>query len=236
MDIKTDISAFAAQSRRLGAEQQSLKGSVAQHKRAGSSGLEGTYQQEFSSMAARERQLSNAMMLMQTARDLIQKAMEISNRLKNAASESMQGSADQNDVSNTLSEINSSLKEFGTSIVQPPVKVETAVHVQPHDVPSVAEEVEQLKKISADIALKKAEPGEIDRIIERLAEKQKHATEEIDRLSKNMGEHVHSIQPAAGFDAEHTGRKVISQIETQPLPALRAQGNIRHEVVGALVG
>ncbi|MGL4370663.1 MAG: hypothetical protein ACRCUT_13475 [Spirochaetota bacterium] len=169
------------------------------------------------------RDLSNAMMILQTANAIIQQALTVSGKLRTMAQSTMAtGQTDMQEISRSLAEINSSLQ--GQTVNAPVIKE------MPKDAENVRidKEIASMEKM-ADTG--KADKEQADAVYESLVKKQGEVRERIDTAAEQMGAKGYSYEAAPARSAD-LSREIVNNFSG----ALSAQGNIRSETAGILLG
>lgn len=172
------------------------------------------------------REFSNAMTILQTAGAIIQQALNVANRLHNAAQQAMTtGRIDTQEITNSVAEVKGAIQAQG----QPQAVIQPAIANRPAPAETLpAQEVSDMAKM--------AETGKIDR--EKLAEitrslegKSRDNNARIDETASRMG--------AAGFRYEALltpSPDIAKGITGNPAGAMTAQGNVKSEAVSNLLG
>jgi len=175
----------------------------------------------------KERAFGDALSVAQMSRSLIQKAIVISSQLQSIASQALsQGGINQNELSQVVSSIDSSLQQFGEKIT-PPITSQ-AVKVP---IPDPIDNMNQMKQYATTL------PGSgditpLEKIHQDLLGKEKLVGEKIDDISTDM----RAIVPQQRDKI--TGNDVLpisQQVGLNPSEALRVQGNLQQEIIGQLV-
>ena len=172
------------------------------------------------------REFSNAMTILQTAGAIIQQALNVANRLHNAAQQAMTtGKIDTQEITNSVAEVRGAIQAQGQqqAVIQPLIANRPApAEALP------AQEVSDMAKM--------AETGKVDReklaeITKSLEEKSRANTARIDETASRMG--------AQGFRYEALltpSPDIAKGITGNPAGAMTAQGNVRPEAVSNLLG
>ncbi len=169
----------------------------------------------------RERSYNNALSVAQMSQNLVQKAINISHRLRSIAAEAMiSGNLNRDELTTAISEIRSSITQNSTvdAVVQP------ATLPQP-DVPDAGKELQFLQTAAESMSGGDIPPPEaFDTTIAGLEAKSRTiSTTELDilqSLSASTRRASYDISPAQQVDGIHT------VIANNPASALSAQGNV----------
>jgi len=170
------------------------------------------------------RDMSNAMMILQTANAVIQQALNVSSKLRSMAQSTMMtGQTDIVELTQNIAGINSSLQQQGTSIAAPVIQEAPKVR----DTARIDEELASMEKMAN---AGKIDKEKADAVYDALIKRQTEVKERIDAAAEKMG--------AAGFNYEAAPAKTADlsrAIAGNFSGSLTAQGNIRPEIAGALL-
>ena len=173
-----------------------------------------------------ERTLADALAIAQISQSLIQKAIVVSGRLKNIASEALfAGKVDVNELSNVISDMNTAfMKETGAAISQ------TTFNPVTPPVPRIDEEVNALTKFAQNMK----QGGEIRMqdiaaVLDSLNNKSAAAKNSVHEIKSSLGNvlsgYPKSVEADYGTLAGTTANAILSNTDQ----ALAAQGNIRRD-------
>jgi len=178
-----------------------------------------------------ERTLVQALSIAQMSRALINKAMIISSRLQNIAAEAITtGRINQPELETAMSEMQSSVVEFGEKITTPaPTPAASA------GIPEPAAEIEQFKKITEKMKTGKIpEENVISELKENMNKKNAATNRLIANLQKNLGD-IASEYPGLKTDHNRLIDKTSDKIIYDDQTAIAAQGNINSGSVKKLL-
>jgi hypothetical protein len=172
------------------------------------------------------RNLIDAMTLMQTASGIVQEALNVSSKLRMLAMTSMMsGQTNQNEISETMAGIRSSLQQYGHPVSTPPVQ-DGGERVT-YGMPDIGGELDSLGSM-----IKKNQFGEkeMNPVISSLEEKGRGVESSVEQLGKRAGaeKFTYGQRPAPATD-------IAGMITGNHAQALNAQGNIRSEAVSSLI-
>jgi len=192
-------------------------------------------QQSILSRLNMERTLGDALSIAQVSRSLIQKAMEVSSRLRNIAASAMtSGNIDTEELDNAMSDISSSMGRFGESVTAP-VHTFKDADERSFRIDSVDREMGRVK----DLAGKMAEGNipssrEFDLAASDLTEKNEALGLTIDRIRESMVTVAGQYGDNSGSDIDAVVGGLVKDIGSNPESALMAQGNISPDVANSI--
>ena len=176
-------------------------------------------------ISSEQRSMVNAMTLMQTASGIVQEALNVSSKLRMLAMSSMiTGQTDQNEISETIAGIRSSLQQYGQPINAPAVQ-QSGERVS-YGMPDIGNELNTLGSLAKKSQVTE---GELKPVISSLEEKRTAANSSVEQLGKRMG--------AVNFSNEKSpapATDVAALIVGNHAQALNAQGNVRNDAVLSL--
>jgi len=187
-------------------------------------------QQSILSRLNMERTLGDALSIAQVSRSLIQKAMEVSSRLRNIAASAMTtGNIDTDELDNAMADISSSMGRFGESVTAP-VHTFKDADDRSFRIDSVDREMGVIKDLAGKMAEGNIPPmREFDLAESDLTEKNEALGLTIDRISDSMVTVAGQYGNNSGNDIDAVVGGLVKDIVSSPEAALLAQGNISHD-------
>ncbi len=170
------------------------------------------------------RDMSNALMIMQKAQVIVQRALTASHRLQNMAMGTITNNpSDYEQIGQELRSVNASLSEYSVPVTAPPA----AQQIASREVPKLKNNINALSEIAQNQAEGKTQGLELDNI------------------SRNLGEQALRIESA---NSQIIGRQTVSDmplaksitdtadlIGSNPKAAIAAQGYVQPERVSRLI-
>ena len=188
------------------------------------------------SQLSRERALSDALAIAQMSRSIVQRAIEVSSRLRNIAGQAMNtGRVDMVSLQTAISQIPEGLREMGKGVTIPMEAISSSAGYNP-DAVNAGPEIAQLENMSQNMAGGNV-PGlpEFDSVQEKLADRGR----DIEKLVGVIQNEMKEISGGYGETTAVTPDTVINtgrSITDKPVLALIAQGNLSHETVNRQLG
>ena len=171
------------------------------------------------------RDMSNAMMILQTANAVVQQALNVSNKLRTMAQSTMMtGNTNMQELAQSIAGINSSLQQQGASIIAPVIQEAPKVR----DTARIDDELASMERMTK---AGKVDKEQSETVYDSLIRKQEEIKQRIDASAQKMG--------AAGFNYEAAPARtadLAKSIAGNYSSALSAQGNIRVESAGIVLG
>jgi hypothetical protein len=191
--------------------------------------------QSITSRLNKEKVLGDALTIAQMSQNVLQKAMIASLQLKSLAMQAVtSGKINTEELASTVSQINSSLGDYGTTIA-PPVTTPIQQNPEVPKMPPIEQEIVAVKRIADDFQRGKIpEDGSIDQTIGNIKNKTDTynylagvVADSMNRISREYAtENSLNYRSLAGASAE--------MIIQNPGASLATQGNIRHGIVSML--
>jgi hypothetical protein len=168
------------------------------------------------------RELINAMSLMQTASGIVQEALNASSKLRSLAMSTMvNGDTNYTEIAKTMAGIQSSLQQYGTPVLSPPVNESKPVQ---HNLPDIGRELETI----GAMAQKKSVDPEI---LSSAEKKLMQAASDIDTRLASAQRDFGAVSVKSPVSAYDLARSLPGNHQQ----ALSAQGNIIQETAGTLL-
>jgi hypothetical protein len=168
------------------------------------------------------RELVNAMSLMQTASGIVQEALNASSRLRSIAMSTIAtGDTNYTEIAKTIAGIQSSLQQYGTPVISPPVNETGPVQ---HTLPDIGRELEAI----GTMAQKKSVDPEL---LSSAEKKLMKAASDIDTRLASAQREFGAVPVQSPVTAQDISRSLTGNHQQ----ALAAQGNIIQETAGTLL-
>lgn len=179
----------------------------------------------------REKSLVDALVIAQSSRELVQKALNISSRLMSLASEAMiSGRVNADEVSTQMSSINISMAGYGERVSAPVESPQVPVN---NAQVKLNENFAALKEKAGDMMSgKPVAKTEFEPITAGL----KEVVSEYDAMIKSYSKELGSVKRIEDFSFNYTGlnRNTADMVVGNPVKALESQGNISYDMAGKL--
>lgn len=182
-----------------------------------------------------ERSYMEALSIAQMSQSIIQKAMTISTRLRSIVSEAFTtGRINTDELKSSLTQIDSTIQEYGEKVVMP-----AAVNRNSAAIPHTAETAESLKQLK-NTALELQNRGTVqaDKLasIDKSLEEGKNRTmAAVKGFQESLNYHLGQY-PAGGVrELQKSGERIMELIGTNPINAMKTQGNISHTKAVSLI-
>ena len=186
--------------------------------------------QTLGSRISSNRSIGDALTLARISQSLIQKAIIISSRLQNLASEAITtGKVDTEEVDLAVNEINSSISTYGNEIATPVTTItDSSPNIEP--LPEFRSDMENLKDEAVKIQNnEKPDIETIDAITENLITKSKQIGDTTNIIFREAA--ATDIKPNNYSDVENVVINTTELINGSGTEALISQGNIRPDIV-----
>ncbi len=181
-----------------------------------------------------QRALSEALTIANTARSIINRALEVSAQLQAMAAQTItSGSADQGALNRTVAEINSAIStSAGLPVftVIPPAIEGKGAEPRQVEIPTPRRELETLGRAAGVIARRGNFDGEnLGEVNRALAQKNTALDAVLEEIEAAAGSIAGRAAVRGTGNAVETVRETAKMMNSAPASALAAQGNIRHE-------
>jgi hypothetical protein len=172
-----------------------------------------------------ERELSTAMMLIQKARTIIQKALTVSDKIRNMAQTTLiTGETSSQQIAQQLADINSSLAEYGVDVAPPSLPIKGAKEIL-----SIKSEISEMLTM---VRNGNVNSSDLDQVIRSLANKEKILNKQFDIAKNKLITIINQSLPDTTFPNSVNLNEIIVN---SPQESLIAQGNINSDLVLKLI-
>jgi hypothetical protein len=177
-----------------------------------------------------ERSVGEALSIARMSQNLIQRAMAISLRLQNIATEAMfTGKINAREVNEALTDIRVVFANFGEHFTAPPQLSGRASNNTPR-IPEITSEMRTMQDIAVNLKNGNLEhAGRIDALYKSLSDKSRSVRAVQDEIAGSMK----TTAAEHGLNSQELASRVKSAIEKNPAHAMRAQGNINRAAAGS---
>ncbi len=175
-----------------------------------------------------ERSYGEALSISQMSQSIIQKAMNISSRLRSIASQAFTtGKMDMAELSHSISEIDSTMKSYGEKVIMP---VQFTANRDPaRDMEKINLTLKNMKNLASDMKSgNHVDNGHLNKIDSELNRYNSEFSGKIKKYSDAMNIMVQEYPAGGSTEIKYQSADVIKKIETSPGDAMQAQGNISH--------